>query len=150
VRGCTCSTDRVRRYLGRLSGPLLDRFDLHVEVPHTDYRALRSGEPAESSQVVRERVVAARGRQHERLRGEALHANAEMAARHVELHCKLGAAADKNLERCVKRFTLSNRAVHRVLRVARTIADLAGHEQIEPEDVAESVALRVLDREALA
>ncbi|MSP59190.1 MAG: ATP-binding protein [Myxococcales bacterium] len=148
LRGCTCSPDVVRRYLARLSGPLLDRIDLHVEVPHIDYRALRSERDGEPSATVRERVLAAREIQKRRARGHdhGRYANAHMGPRQLQQHCRLDATADRHLEACVKRFALSGRAVHRILRVARTVADLAGREHLAPSDVAEAVALRALDR----
>ena len=148
LRSCGCSEDQVRRYIGRISGPLLDRIDLHVEVPHVDYRTLRTGRQGEDSDAVRERVIAARAVQRVRLRPTGRSSNAELGPRQLREHCALDAAADGHLEACVKRFALSGRAVHRILRVARTIADLAGREGLAPADVAEAVALRVLDREA--
>ncbi len=150
LRACTCSTDTVRRYLARLSGPLLDRIDLHLEVPHVDYRALRADRDGESSSAVRERVTAAQAIQRRRMRGQERYANASLGPRALMKHCALDAAADRHLEACVKRFGLSGRAVHRILRVARTIADLAGRERLASSDVAEAIALRALDRPVAA
>lgn len=147
LRRCTCHDDQVRRYLARLSGPLLDRIDLHVEVPHVEYRALQAGRGGESSALVLERVQAARRLQRHRLGEGARRSNAEMSARQLREHCVLDEQSDAHLERCVHRFALSGRAVHRILRVARTIADLAGRGRIAPSDVAEAISLRALDRE---
>ena len=147
LRGCVCPDERVARYLGRLSGPLLDRIDLHLEVPHTDYRALRDERGGEGSSAVRARVVEARQVQRARLAGSGRFSNAQMGPRQVREHCVLDDASDRHLEACVKRFALSGRAVHRILRVARTIADLSHRERIAPSDVAEAIALRALDRE---
>jgi magnesium chelatase family protein len=146
LRACVCPDDRVRRYLARLSGPLLDRIDLHVEVPHVDYRALRAERDGEPSSAVRDRVMVARDRQRHRL-GRA-RSNALLNPRELRDHCRLGADADQHLERCVKAFALGGRAVHRILRVARTIADLAGGDRIVRDHVAEAINLRVLDRAA--
>src|SRR5262249_17046087 len=124
LRACVCSEAGVRRYLGRLSGPLLDRIDLHIEVPHIEYRALQQDREGESSAAVRARVERARDRQRRRLAGTTRRSNAEMGPRHVRDHCALDAASDRHLETCVRRFALSGRAIHRILRVARTCADL--------------------------
>jgi magnesium chelatase family protein len=150
LRSCICSEERVRRYLGRLSGPLLDRIDLHIEVPHIDYRALRAERDGEDSHSVRERVLAARAIQKRRLHGTGRHANAELGPRQLREHCQLDAQCDNHLETCVRRLGLSGRAVHRILRVARTVADLAGRERLAPADLAEAIALRALDREVTA
>ena len=147
LRSCTCSAETVRRYLARLSGPLLDRIDLHVEVPQVDYRALRGDRAGEGSGAVRERVVEARQRQRRRLHGQPRHANAELGPRQIGEHCRLDEAAERQLEICVRRFALSGRAVHRILRVARTAADLGARERVAAVDVAEAIALRALDRE---
>ncbi len=150
LRGCVCAPISVQRYLARLSGPLLDRIDLHVEVPHVDYRALQSDRDGEPSAAIRERVLAAQAAQRRRRRGHPRYANAQLGSREVRHHCRLDATADRQLEACQRRFGLSTRAVQRVLRVARTVADLAGRERIAPADVAEAIALRALDREAVA
>ena len=145
-RPCTCSDDQVRRYLGRISTPLLDRFDMHVEVAAVDYRALRTEREAEKSVTVRERVVAARVRQHGRLQGSGRTINADMGPRQLREHGQLDDNTDRLLASCVARFGLSGRSVHRILRVARTIADLAGRDRIAASDVAEAIAFRALDR----
>ena len=147
-RVCICSGERIQRYLGRLSGPLLDRFDLHLDVPQIDYATLRDDRLGEPSARVRERVMAARQVQRERLAGvPGCHSNAQLGGRQLREHCRLDARGEQHLERCATRFGLSGRAVHRVLRVARTIADLGQSPLILSEHVAEAVALRALDRE---
>ena len=148
LRTCVCSDEQVRRYLGRISQPLLDRFDLHVEIPHVAYRTLRTEREGEKSATVRERVVAARVRQHGRMQGSGRSTNSEMGPRQLREHCLLDDNSDRLLASYVTRFGLSGRAVHRILRVARTIADLAGRDGIAPSDVAEAIALRALDRGA--
>jgi magnesium chelatase family protein len=142
LKNCTCTADQIRRYLHRLSGPMLDRIDLHVEVPHTDYRDMRADRDGESSAAVRERVVEAQAAQRRR----SGRRNAHLEPRQIKGCCKLDAGTDEFLEQCVNRLALSGRAIHRILRVARTVADLAGRERLERRDVAEAINLRALDR----
>lgn len=149
LRSCTCDFGMVSRYLARLSGPLLDRFDLHVEVPHVDYRTLlnteRVGEP---SSVVRERVVQARALQAARAKvhGEAFRCNAMLRADQLPIVVQIDAVAERLLVNYARQHVLSSRAVHRVLRVARSIADLAHSESVLAAHIAEALSLRVLDR----
>jgi magnesium chelatase family protein len=137
----------VRRYLARVSGPLLDRIDLHLDVPAVAYRQLsdeRSGEP---SAAIRERVSRARGMQQERFAGRrGVFANAHMAPRDIRACCRLTDGADAVLRTAITRLGLSARAYHRTLKIARTIADLAASVAIEPAHVGEAVQYRTLDR----
>jgi magnesium chelatase family protein len=149
VRGCTCDGQRVRRYRARLSGPLLDRFDLQVYVPKVEFAELTAERDGEPSAKVRERVLAAREIQRRRLRGTRLHANAQLGPRELGRFCKLDAASLAQLELISARRGFSARAVHRVLRVARTLADLADHERIAREDVMSAIDFRVLDEEVV-
>jgi magnesium chelatase family protein len=144
---CLCTPAERSRYLGRLSRPMLDRIDLHVELP-----ALESGEfgPAptgDDSATVRVRVMRARARQHERLRGTHARANAEMTSRLLRRLCSLEAQAERLLATAVSRLGLSARGHDRVVRVARTIADLEDREALETEHVAEAIQYRGLDRQ---
>lgn len=135
---CRCTSEQVQRYRARLSGPLLDRIDLHVEVPRLDYATLH-GEPGESSRVVRERVGAARRRQAAR---GAL--NSRLRTQQLTQYCDLAAADRTLIANAMQRFHLSPRAVHRVLKVARSIADLDGAQQISTAHLSEAIGYRCL------
>jgi magnesium chelatase family protein len=144
---CRCLAGQVERYLGRVSGPLLDRIDLHVEVPALTDRELKDRRAGEPSASVRERVCAARLRQLERFEGRAgIFANAHMGAREVREFCHLDATGEALISAAVTKLRLSARSYHRVLRMARTIADLEGSDRIGAAHVAEAVQYRSLDR----
>lgn len=143
---CTCRPDILHRYRNRLSGPLLDRIDVHVEVPAVPYEDLRGGSPAEDSSTIRKRVLAARERQNDRYAGTACRCNADLGGFLLERYCALDAAGHALMEQAVRALGLSARAYTRVLRLARTIADLEGKDAIAPAHVAEAISLRVLDR----
>jgi magnesium chelatase family protein len=146
-RACSCAPPAVQRYLSRVSGPLLDRIDLHLEVPAVRYRELSGRGAEEPSAAVRERVVRARERQRARLAGRAgIYANAHMRAREVREYCRVGAGSDALLRTAITRLGLSARAYHRILKIARTLADLEGQEEIGTAHVAEAVQYRSLDR----
>ncbi len=142
-RECVCPAYRLRQYRSRLSGPLLDRIDLRLEVPRVAPHERRHGVPSEPSAAVRARVVEARRRQLERLAGTGGYANAHMTARDVRRHCRLDPAAVTMLDGAYDRFRLSARACDRVLKVARTIADLAGAPTIDAAHIGESLSYRV-------
>ena len=142
-RACRCSQDQVRRYQGRLSGPLLDRIDIQVAVPALDGPTLRGPAAAgESSARVRARVEAARRRQHQR-QGCT---NARLGSRALDRHCALSAPAERLLGEAMRRLDLSARAYHRILKLARTIADLAARPDIDPAALTEAIGYRSLDR----
>ena len=143
---CRCTPMQVTRYRSRVSGPLLDRIDIQVEVPAVAYEALASPASGEPSEAVRERVNQARRVQVERFGATGIHANARMSARDVRRYCRVDAAAEQLLETAVTRLGLSARAYVRILKVGRTIADLAGSEDIRPPHIAEAIQYRSLDR----
>jgi magnesium chelatase family protein len=149
VSACRCAPEAVERYLARLSGPLLDRIDIHLVIPAVPPGELSPATPAEASAAIRARVEAARALQRERFRGLAnIYANAHMGPRELRRHCRLADSAEGLLRRAVARLALSARAYHRVLRVARTIADLAGEHTIGPVHVSEAIQYRSVERAA--
>lgn len=149
ARECTCSETEVRRYLGRISGPLLDRIDLQINVPRLDYREMTGEKDGDSSAVIRQRVEVARQRQLHRFAGSNITCNAAMNTRVLRHSLHLHAAGEKMMQTAFTRLQLSARAYERTLKVARTIADLAGSEAVEAQHVAEALSYRAYDRQGL-
>jgi magnesium chelatase family protein len=148
---CRCSDLDVERYRSRVSGPLLDRIDIHLEVPSVPYPDLVGERAEESSAAVRARVERAREIQRSRFSGErGIYANAHMTARHLRRHCALSSSVESLLRQAVHRLGLSARAYHRVLKIARTIADLDGAQALDTDHVSEAVQYRSLDRKKVA
>ena len=145
---CTCSPAAVRRYVGRISGPLMDRIDLHVEITPVSREELSSSEPAEPSSAVRERVMRARAVQAERFRGTGIYTNTMMSSSMLREFCPLSAEARRLLDGAMERLQLSVRAYDRIIKVARTIADLEGAADITPLYISEAITYRSLDRES--
>jgi magnesium chelatase family protein len=145
-RTCTCTLAQVQHYRSRVSGPLLDRIDIQVEVRAVPYRELADQTPGESSAGLRTRVDRARRRQLERFRGGSLVRNAQMAARDLRRYCAVEPAGERLLEQAMDKLALSARAYTRILKVARTIADLAESDPIAAPHVAEAIQYRSLDR----
>jgi magnesium chelatase family protein len=141
-RACTCSPSAVMRYQKRVSGPLLDRFDIHADVPRVKFEKLSSDRLGEPSASIRARVCAARERQRQRLQGTPLLSNADMGPAELRAYCPLDAACQSLMKAAVRQLNLSARGYHRVLKLARTIADLAGEEQIGPAHLAEAIQYR--------
>jgi magnesium chelatase family protein len=143
------STPReIQNYLGRISGPLLDRIDLHIEVPQVKFREMSNAAPGESSALIRERVIAARERQHARFAAKpGITCNARMGARELKAFCEMDESTRDLLKHAMTEYNLSARAYDRILKVARTIADLRDGQNISSEDVSEAIQYRSLDRQ---
>ncbi|MBL9202118.1 MAG: YifB family Mg chelatase-like AAA ATPase [Opitutaceae bacterium] len=145
-RECRCSPVQVQRYRARISGPLLDRIDLHIEAPALSLAELRSEKPGEPSAAMRTRIDAARTRQHARFAGTKIAANARMTHAQIRKHCAIDATLGDLLQQAMEQLQLSARAYDRILKVARTIADLAGAESIASPHLLEAIQYRSLDR----
>jgi magnesium chelatase family protein len=146
---CRCTPPQIQRYVGRVSGPLLDRIDIHVDVPAVRFKELTGrgvGPEPEPSASIRERVVRARQRQRERFESEGIFSNAQMSPRLIRRYCRIDAESERMLEAAMTRQGLSARAYDRILKVSRTIADLEGKDEINATHVAEAVGYRSLDR----
>jgi magnesium chelatase family protein len=144
---CRCDALTIERYLARVSGPLLDRIDIHLAVPAVAYKDLAGDHAEESSAAIRGRVEAARRCQRERFKDQpGVYANAHMSARDLRRYCRVGESVEALLRTAITRLGLSARAYHRVLKIARTIADLAGSAELEPVHVNEAIQYRSLDR----
>jgi magnesium chelatase family protein len=146
-RECRCGSVQVQRYRQRISGPLLDRIDLHIEVPAVEYRDVAGEQSGETSAAIRERIICARQRQQQRFRDDVkVNCNARMATRQLKQHCKLGHDSQELIRVAMSELNLSARAYDRILKVSRTIADLDGKSDIGPEHVSEAIQYRTFDR----
>lgn len=146
-RACRCSSTMIQRYRQRISGPLLDRIDLHVDVPLVDYKALSNTAAEESSEAIRQRVERVREVQAERFKGQkSTHTNSSMTPRLIKKHCELDDECAGLLEHAMSEMNFSARAHDRILKVARTLADLKGMEKIDSDSVLEAIGYRTLDR----
>ncbi|MCK4783520.1 MAG: ATP-binding protein, partial [Desulfobacteraceae bacterium] len=145
-RTCKCSPFQVRKYRGRISGPLVDRIDIHVEVPAVAYRKLRSTRPGTSSADIRQQVISARQRQKHRFGPDSTLTNARMTSRAIRKHCPLDDSCESLLKQAMHELGLSARAHDKLLKLSRTIADLADSDAIKPEHLSEAIQYRLLDR----
>jgi magnesium chelatase family protein len=145
-KDCSCSTLHIQRYRAKISGPLLDRIDIQVEVPAVRYKELADQHAGESSAAIRRRVNCARAQQLARFQGRRIFCNAQMSARDLKRFCQTDPSAEKLLETAMAKLGLSARAYTRILKVARTIADLEGQPEITSAQVAEAIQYRSLDR----
>ena len=144
---CRCRQLQIQQYRSKISGPLLDRIDLHVELAAlTEDELLAKGEPAESSAVIRERVMKARAIQQERFKGTSITCNGRMEPAQLLKYCKLDRPTEVLIRHAITEFGLSARAYDRILRVSRTIADLAGSENIRRDHIFEAIGYRSMDR----
>lgn len=142
---CSCSMQQIKKYLGKISHPLLDRIDLQVEVKPVNYDDMKTMEKGETSEVVRERVEKARALQRERFNGTAIRTNADIPENLIEQYCKLKESSQKLLDMAYKKYKFSGRSIHKILKVARTVADLRGGEDISDEDVLEAIRYKTVE-----
>jgi magnesium chelatase family protein len=147
-RECTCTHDRILKYRSRISGPILDRIDIHIEVPRIKHHELKKKSSEETSASIRERIERVRAMQRERYKELGFYTNADIPPKLIETFCTLGKEADDLLDMAVKELHLSARAYHRILKLGRTIADMSGSEGIGFEHISEAVQYRTLDRGA--
>lgn len=147
-RECTCSSGQIRSYRSRLSGPLLDRIDIHMEVKAVDLKELSGLEDGEDSEAIRQRVINAHRMQKKRFEGEKIHLNSQMGEKHIKKFCRLDAKSMKLLENACDKFGYSARAYSKILKVARTLADMESSPEIVPKHVLEALHYRLLDKEA--
>ncbi len=145
-RECRCSPRQVQQYRQRISGPLLDRIDIHVDVPAVQYRDISSREPGEPSGAIRARVEKARKIQEKRFGKSKTSCNARMSPKMIRAHCVIDEAGQELLKNAMNDLHMSARAHDRILKVARTIADLEGSPEINPDHLAEAIQYRTLDR----
>jgi magnesium chelatase family protein len=146
---CVCGPGVVQKYLSKVSGPLLDRIDIHIEVTPVDFDQLAETRKAERSELVRERVMKARDVQNERyINSSDIYSNAQMSSTQVREWCEISQAGQQLLKTAMNKLQLSARAYDRILKVSRTIADLAQSEEIKIEHLAEAIQYRSLDRES--
>jgi magnesium chelatase family protein len=148
-RECTCTMPQILRYRSKISGPLMDRIDLHVEVPAVKYRDLTGETSGEDSETIKARVNKARGVQRERFAGKKIYSNAQMTSRHLKKYCQIGENSKTLLEQAIDKLGLSARAYTRILKIARTIADIEGVEDIATHHISEAIQYRSLDRTLL-
>lgn len=137
---------QIQRYVSKISGPLLDRIDIHIDVPAVKVSELSAKENGENSAGIRQRVLQARQRQQQRFAGEHVFCNAQMPPRMIRKYCQLATPVQQMLERAILKRGLSARAYDRILKVSRTIADLDGHHEVGEAQIAEAVQYRTLDR----
>jgi magnesium chelatase family protein len=147
---CQCTIPQIQRYRSKISGPLMDRIDIHIQVPAVKYRDLASRDSGDSSRDIKKRIDSARNIQLERFKGMKIYCNAQMTNRHIKKYCQIDDASQKLLELAIDKFGLSARAYTRILKVARTIAGLEGQENIQPAHLSEAIQYRTLDRNLIA
>ena len=148
VHECRCAAQQIQRYRAKISGPLMDRIDIHVEVPAVPYKELIQGDRAENSETIRKRVTAARQKQSERFARTKIYCNAQMSNRQITRYCVIDKASEQLLEKAIETLGLSARAYHRILKIARTIADLEAEPNLQVEHISEAIQYRNLDRKA--
>ncbi|TDT61588.1 YifB family Mg chelatase-like AAA ATPase [Fonticella tunisiensis] len=146
LKDCRCSEIQIKNYLNKISGPLLDRIDIHISIEPVQFNEINSDKVEETSQQIKERVVKIRNLQRERFKNDGIYCNAQMKARHLKKYCKVDAGGMELLESAFKNMALSTRAYSKILKISRTIADMDNSEIIRENHIAEAIQYRVLDR----
>jgi magnesium chelatase family protein len=147
-KDCVCTPGNIQRYINKISGPLLDRIDIHIEVVPVSYDELSTTKPGETSKQIKERVIRAREIQNKRYENDKeIYANAQMSSKMIRTYCEIDSAGKNLLKKAMENLGLSARAYDRILKVARTVADLEGSESIKAYHLAEAIQYRSLDRE---
>ena len=144
---CQCSPMQIQRYLNKISAPLLDRFDLHIEVPAVDFNKLSSKEKGESSHSIRQRVIAARQIQLERYKGKPIFCNSQLISEDIDTYCEITEKQKEILKKAFVMLKMSARAYSRILKVSRTLADLDASKNIQDKHIMEAIQYRSLDRD---
>ena len=145
-RECTCTPPLIQRYVSKISGPLLDRIDIHIDMPAVRFQELRQVAGGETSETIRTRVIQTRERQLARFDGEKIYCNAQMSSRQIRKYCNISPESERLLESAMNRLGLSARAHDRILKVSRTIADMEGAADISTSHISEAIQYRSLDR----
>jgi len=148
-RECTCTLPQILRYRSKISGPLMDRIDIHIEVPAVRYRDLTGETSGEDSETIKKRVDRAREIQRQRFAGKRIYCNAQMTSRYLKKYCQIGEDSKALLEQAIDKLGLSARAYTRILKIARTIADLENVESLTAQHISEAIQYRSLDRTLL-
>ena len=143
---CRCKPEQIKKYINKISGPLLDRIDIHIEVSSVKYKQLTKANKEETSEEIRKRVNIARKKQQERYKKYHIYSNSELTPKLIEEFCKINEKSKNILEKAFNTLSLSARAYNKILKVARTIADLSESENIKEEHIAEAIQYRSLDR----
>jgi magnesium chelatase family protein len=146
LKECRCSQNQIRNYLNRVSGPLLDRIDIHIDIEPIKFEDINSDREEETSEMIRTRVMNAKKIQEKRFSGESISFNSQMKPKHLKKYCRLDKCSLTLIESAFKTMSLSTRAYSKILKVARTIADLDNSSNVEERHVAEAIQYRVLDR----
>ncbi len=144
---CTCTPIQIQRYMAKISGPLLDRIDIHIEVPPLSYKELSEKTTSEPSKAIQQRVEQARSIQQKRFVRSKIHCNAQMSSRQIKAHCQADNSSHQLLEKAIDKLGLSARAYTRILKVARTIADLENSQHIALAHISEAIQYRSIDRQ---
>ncbi len=149
IKECSCSPSKIKQYVQRISGPLLDRIDIHINVPRVEYQKLKHAKEGDESEVIRKRVNDARKRQNERFQGTGIHSNSQMREREIRKYCRIPDEAQSLLKHAVDSLGMSARAYNRIFKIALTIADLEGVDEIKTAHIAEAIHYRSLDRDVV-